>query len=151
MNVWGVIFVAVIGAAHERTVNRVIDGDTIRLSGIPRAVRVYGIDAPEKAQTKGSEAAAFASKLMLGKKVMVERKSLDRYGRTIATVRLPDGRDLSEVMVSSGWAWHYRAYSKDKGLAAVEQMAREAKVGVWSDPAPIAPWDWRKNKKGAKP
>ena len=29
----------------------------------------------------------------------------------------------------------------------LEIKARDSKIGLWQDPNPIAPWDWRKSKK----
>ena len=42
-----------------------------------------------------------------------ERLDTDRYGRMVAKCFMPDGTDLGEWMVSSGWALAYRRYSKD--------------------------------------
>lgn len=49
-------------------------------------------------------------------------------------------------MVQAGYAWHYKAYSKDKRFALAEQQARQKKTGLWSDKNPIAPWDYRRGK-----
>ncbi len=46
-------------------------------------------------------------------------------------------------MVADGLAWHFTRYSDDKRLAAAEREARAARVGLWADEAPVAPWDWR--------
>ncbi|CAG0912171.1 unnamed protein product, partial [Cyprideis torosa] len=43
------------------------------------------------------------------------------------------------------YAWHYRKYSKDPNLQALEDEARKAKRGLWADPDPVAPWDWRRS------
>ncbi|HEY9277666.1 MAG TPA: hypothetical protein VIO87_05630 [Methylotenera sp.] len=40
----------------------------------------------------------------------------------------------------------------DKGheyLYAIEEEARNARRGLWTDSNPIAPWDWRKAKRNA--
>jgi len=29
-------------------------------------------------------------------------------------------------------------------LEGLERAAREAKKGLWADPAPIPPWEWKK-------
>ena len=46
-------------------------------------------------------------------------------------------------MVKLGMAWHFKKYSDDMSYDDLEREAREAKVGLWSDPNPIAPWDYR--------
>ena len=53
-------------------------------------------------------------------------------------------------MVRQGLAWHFTKYSKDEMLAEAERKAREAKRGLWSDPEPVAPWEWRAKESTAK-
>jgi endonuclease YncB( thermonuclease family) len=50
-------------------------------------------------------------------------------------------------MIKQGMAWHYKQYSKDQELASAEVKAREKRIGLWSDKAPIAPWEWRKGNR----
>jgi micrococcal nuclease len=73
------------------------DGDTITVMHDGRAekIRLYGIDAPEKGQAFGNRAKQFVAALAFGKKVKVEARDQDRYGRTVADVILPDGRNLN--------------------------------------------------------
>jgi micrococcal nuclease len=125
------------------------DGDTIEIlkDGKPLRIRLYGIDAPEKNQDFGSRARQFTSDLVFGKLVELEIKDTDRYGRTVGIIYLADGRSLNEELVRAGFAWHYKAYSKDPALAVLEEAARKAKRGLWAGPAPIAPWDFRKGRR----
>lgn len=44
-------------------------------------------------------------------------------------------------------AWNYVKYSKDKSLADFEAEARKNKIGLWSQPNPIPPWNFRKQQK----
>lgn len=124
------------------------DGDTFELlrNGQTITVRLLGIDTPEKNQAYGQRAKQFASDLAFGKNVRLIEHNKDRYGRTVGTIILPDGRNLNEELVREGFAWHYTAYSKDKTLANLEADARRFKRGLWQDPNPIAPWDFRKQK-----
>ena len=51
-------------------------------------------------------------------------------------------------MIHQGFAWHYKQYNSDLELHQLEQEARAAKLGLWSDSQkPVAPWDWRKQQK----
>ena len=84
----------------------------------------------------------FTSDLVFGKQVRIEGKERDRYGRLVARV-IVDGTDVSVALVKAGLAWHYKQYSSDRVLAAAELVARKKKVGVWSLPNPVAPWDHR--------
>lgn len=45
----------------------------------------------------------------------------------------------------NGLAWHFKKYSKSKEYAELEIKARKAKVGLWKDSNPIAPWNWKKD------
>ncbi|GAB3819579.1 hypothetical protein GCM10028895_18210 [Pontibacter rugosus] len=124
------------------------DGDTIELlqNGQPVTVRLYGVDTPEKTQAYGQKAKQFTSDLVFDKHVRLIVENKDRYGRTVGTILLPDGRSLNEELVKNGYAWHYKAYSNDKNLANAEADARRFKRGLWQDANPVAPWDYRKEK-----
>ncbi|WP_299823987.1 thermonuclease family protein [uncultured Pontibacter sp.] len=126
------------------------DGDTIVLlrNGEEVTVRLYGVDTPEKNQAYGQRAKQYTSDLVFGKQVRLIVNNKDRYGRTVGTVILPDGKSLNEELVKNGFAWHYKAYSKDASLANAEADARRFKRGLWADANPVAPWDFRKNKSG---
>ena len=127
------------------------DGDTIVLlvNGEEVTVRLHGVDTPEKNQAYGQRAKQYTSDLVFGKQVRLIVDSKDRYGRTVGTIILPDGRSLNEELVRNGMAWHYKAYSKDVNLANAEADARRFKRGLWGDPNPVAPWDFRKNRTGS--
>ena len=79
----------------------------------------------------------------MGKKqVELTWKSLDRYGRPIAKVAV-DGLDVNAEQVRRGFAWVFRRYSNDPALISLEAQAKSAGVGLWADPHPVAPWEWR--------
>jgi hypothetical protein len=69
--------------------------------------------------------------------------------RTLANPLLTDGVNLNQELVNQGWCWWYRKYAPtDAELEKLEKDAREAKKGLWVDPAPIPPWLYRKAKRG---
>lgn len=129
----------------------VTDGDTVTLlvGNRPLKVRLEGIDAPEQGQAFGSRAKQFLSEACFGKEVILRANGRDRYGRTIGTI-LVGSRDVNASLVEAGLAWHYVEYSSDENLARLEKAAREAKVGLWSEPNPVPPWDWRRWGSGAQ-
>jgi micrococcal nuclease len=131
---------------HGRVVG-IADGDTITVlhDGRAEKIRLYGIDAPEKGQAFGDRAKQFTSELAFGQTVSVRVRDHDRYRRTVGDVILPDGRSLNEELVRAGFAWWYRRYSRDRKLAHLEQEAREAHRGLWADPHPVPPWDFRRH------
>lgn len=127
----------------------VADGDTISIlfEGVAVRVRLNGVDSPEKRQAFGSVAKQFTSNAVFGKTVTVSPTDTDRYGRTVADVRLPDGRSLNEQLVAAGLAWWYRQYAPgDRRLQALENSARKARRGLWADPNPLPPWQFRKQR-----
>lgn len=122
------------------------DGDTLTvLRGREQVrVRLHGIDCPESRQDFGTRARQLAADLAFGEVVTVEPVDTDRYGRIVAVVTLPDGRTLNHELVKAGLAWWYRRYAPDdRTLAALEAEARAARLGLWSQPEPTPPWEWR--------
>jgi endonuclease YncB( thermonuclease family) len=132
-------------------VERVIDGDTVDVkldSGLIR-IRLNAVDAPEKSQPWGKEAAAYLSQRIINKQVDVEPFSQDRYERLIGALYL-DGVNINSELVEHGHAWAFRHYMKksDSGLCTIEFDARKAKRGLWSLKRTeiISPWEFRQRK-----
>jgi endonuclease YncB( thermonuclease family) len=127
---------------------RVVDGDRIEVlhDGRLERIRLSGIDAPEKGQPFGKEAKQVTFALAFRKAVTVNVRGRDPYGRIIGRVVLPDGTTLNHELVKQGLAWQYRQSSQDGMLAAMEAAARESKRGLWADPQPVPPWEWRRTR-----
>jgi endonuclease YncB( thermonuclease family) len=125
------------------------DGDTLTLlvdGNREVKVRLDGIDAPELGQPFGKNAKAALSATVFEKTVTVKVGTTDRYGRTVGRIFL-NGQNVNLGMVRSGLAWWYRQYaSKDEALEIAEEYAKTRKEGLWADPQPIAPWEWRKKR-----
>jgi micrococcal nuclease len=123
------------------------DGDTfeVLIDGKQEVVRLAHIDCPERGQPFGKAAKQFASDLCFGKAVVVrEEGRRDRYGRMIATVSLLNGKVVNKDLVRAGLAWHFTRYSDDVAYTKLEQQARTAKRGLWAEPSPVPPWEWRR-------
>ena len=139
-------------SAWEARCVGVADGDTItvRAEGQTKArIRLYGIDAPEKGQDFGGRAKEHLSGLVYGETVDIEKMDTDRYGRTVAVVRV-GAVNANEEMLKAGMAWVFTPRCRNKvcvGWKDLEIQARERRAGLWSQPEPVAPWDWRKQKK----
>lgn len=121
------------------------DGDTIEVMNGGRAerIRLAEIDCPESSQAFGDRAKQFTGDIVFGKVVTVKVRDIDRYGRTVGEVILPDGKSLNRELVSAGLAWWYRQYSEDESIGKLESEARAARKGLWVDANPTAPWDYR--------
>ena len=126
------------------------DGDTVEVMKAGKAVRVRlaEIDAPESRQAFGTQSKKFLSELVFGKTITVLVSDTDRYGRSVAHLKLADGRDVNQELLKAGWAWWYRQYSKDASLGTLQDAARAARKGLWADPAPVEPWLFRRKAGG---
>jgi micrococcal nuclease len=158
---WYVVVAAVISAvaaavapmcpdrdAGGRPAWRVVtvhDGDTVTCAdpaGREEKIRLVGIDAPEYHQPYGRAAReALAAKLAAGG-VRVESTARDQHGRLLATLFVGD-RDVNRELVADGLAWTFAGFAPDEDLLALEAEARRQRRGLWADPHPIAPADWR--------
>ena len=124
----------------------IVDGDTLTVLNRDKPERVYlnGIDCPEKAQPFGLRAKNFTSSLAFGQVVTVKPTARDKHGHIIADVILPDGRLLQFELIKAGLAWWFSRREVDQRLRDLQEEARLAKRGLWVDPDPIPPWDWRR-------
>lgn len=125
-------------AAHECTVERVSDGDTIRCSG--QRVRLLLIDAPEQAQGDLGLRARLALEELLpvGSRVALEVdvEPRDPYDRVLAHVRRADGTWANREMVRRGYAV-VLVYPPNvryvDALRAAADSARRESAGLWAE------------------
>ena len=126
-------------------------------------IRLSGIDAPEKAQAFGEPSKQNLSRLVFGKEIAVRWTKRDRYGRIVGKVLVaeaackagdcPKTVDACLSQVHVGMAWWYRDYAREQSgddaqrYRLAEEDAHTRKVGLWAQPEPMPPWDWRKTKK----
>lgn len=135
--------------AYEGVVKAIRDGDTCFVQEPGRRVlhkiRLADIDAPEIEQPYGREALAAFRKLAQGKTVEVQEHGVDIYGREVATLYFLDDDNLSinEWLVVTGNAWFYEKYSDNESVKCLEDSARVAKRGLWSQQAVEPPWIFR--------
>jgi endonuclease YncB( thermonuclease family)/methylphosphotriester-DNA--protein-cysteine methyltransferase len=135
----------------EGKVINVHDGDTITVldqNNKKFHIRLQGIDAPELKQEFGSVSQQNLSRMVLGKQVTIVWTKVDKYRRTVGTIRLA-GQDINIEQVKAGMAWHFKKYEDEQEpqdrvtYAAAEQQARAGKLGLWKDPNPTVPGEWR--------
>ena len=128
----------------------VSDGDTITVlrDKHPERIRLYGIDCPEKRQPFGKRAKQFTSELVFGKVVEVEPVTTDRYGRTVAFVRV-ENITVNEELIKEGLGWVYMRYCKLPLCVeweGLESEARFGKRGLWGDSGHVPPWQFRRHR-----
>lgn len=145
-------------ALAETIVGRVVgvaDGDTITVLDSTKTqykIRLSGIDAPEKKQAFGTVSKKSLSDLVYDKEVHVEWHKQDRYGRIVGKVSM-NGVDANLEQIKRGMSWFYKKYQNelvlDDRLAYLhaQEAAEKNKTGLWTDNEPIAPWDFRKQRK----
>lgn len=137
----------------------VIDGDTIRVDGQDKRIRLDEVDAPESGQIctdatdarficGGRSSAALAAILGRNGRVECEDRGLDWRKKRIVAVCSIDGRDLGEEMVRGGWAIVYPRYSRGRYEAAQDE-AILSKRGLWAGDFE-EPWVWRAKRRAAE-
>jgi endonuclease YncB( thermonuclease family) len=110
-------------------------------SGWPRSTR------PRSGQPFGQRSKQSLSDLCYGRDAVIEDGGRDRYGRTIGRVSCA-GIDANAEQVRRGMAWVFDRYATDRSLYAIQDEARAARRGLWRDPQPVPPWEYRaKNSK----
>ena len=137
------------------TIVSIGDGDTIRVrqAGKALTVRLACIDAPETAQGPyGQQARSYLQqRLPIGRKVSLEVKATDRYGRTVAEVISEININLA--LVEAGLAFAYRQYlggCDANAYLEAEERASRSRLGVWQVQGGITrPWDFRRRRRSA--
>lgn len=153
MRAWLLLGLVVPSLAHADFTGPVVkiqDGDTITVLA-PRnkqiKVRLESIDAPESKQPFGKRSQQSLAQLCATKTATVHETGKDRYGRTLGWVTC-DGLDASSEQVRRGMAWVFIKYAAaNSPLYGLEATAKTKHLGLWADPHPIAPWDWRAKKR----
>ena len=143
----------------------VTDGDTIRVLDADKRqhrVRLTGIDTPERRQDWYQRARQALAGLVHRKVVEVRWDKKDRWGRILGKVLIADPAcaedcartwDVNLALVRDGHAWWFRRYAHEQTAAdrklyeQAEERARAAKIGLWSLPDPVPPWDFRRKKR----
>jgi micrococcal nuclease len=129
------------------TVRKVIDGDTIRVTGLPTGtelVRLIGIDAPETGEGHtarecfGREARRWlADQVPRGSRLrlVLDIEQRDRYGRLLAYAYRSDGTFLNAELVANGYAQIMTIPPNVRHARALHALQRTARVdtrGLWA-------------------
>jgi micrococcal nuclease len=154
------ILLAAATAAHAQSQNTITgkvigiaDGDTVTVLQNDRTqykIRLYGIDCPESHQDFGTKAKQFVSDLIFKKDVTVIQKDMDRK-RVVGVIYL-GAICINEEIIKAGFAWVYTQYCKDpmcRDWLILEKEAKESRIGLWSHPDPVPPWEFRRGARKA--
>lgn len=155
------VFCSLAQADITGLVVAVTDGDTIKVLDVDNReykVRLTGIDAPERRQPYNNASRKHLASLVAGKEVFVESKKQDIYGRELGKVWVQPSDcpgcgktlDANYAQILAGMAWWYRYYAaeqspEDRGrYESAEDEAKARAWGLWADPDPVNPYEWRK-------
>jgi len=135
----------------------VLDGESIVLLSLnrPLKIKLIGVAAPANDQPYVDLAKPHLSSLVFGKYVTVRYTSLRADGYLVGQVILND-MDVGEQMIRDGIAWYDKVegtnlseQSREEYLGC-EQAARNEVRGLWQDPAPVAPWEFRRQQAASR-
>jgi len=137
---------AIADVAFVTRIVRVSDGDTVHalLDGRAVRVRLVGIDAPEAGQAFGERARRSLADMVTKRDVDLHLVGVDVHERPLAVLSV-QGVSVNVEMVRLGWALVYRRFTDDAALIAFEDTARSNRWGLWADPHPTPPWEFRRN------
>ena len=143
----------------EGVVTHVHDGDTLTLNsaGMIYKIRLDSIDAPELAQISGALSQSTLANEVLGKPVKVAYTKTDQYERIVGAVFTNSCQYVNLNQVSKGMAWFYKAYQCEitapvrKQFIQAQDDAVNAKLGLWMQSDPEAPWFYRNGSEPVTP
>jgi len=132
-------------AAKPQLLSRVIDGDTLVLTG-GEVVRLLGVNSPEVARYRkpgdpgGLQAKKYLQNLTMNQSIYLEydEELMDKYGRTLAQVFLEGGLHVNAELLRQGMATlsiHPPNLKYAHRLLAEQRYAEQHKLGVWSLPS----------------
>lgn len=152
------------GSGEKAVVTYVGDGDGAELKrqdGSKLVCRIDTIDAPEvvhkgvdkktgkpydkPTQSYGEESKRTLQALIQNKEVTVtvtRPAKQGKYDRNYCKIEV-EGVGVDAKMLEAGAAWLYRRYSSDAYLSKLENEAKAAKRGLWSEKEPENPETFR--------
>lgn len=131
------------------TLSKCVDGDTAKFKmkdGNIKTARFLAVDTPEsvhptkEVEEYGKEASNYTCDLLTkAKEIKVEYDKAsdkeDKYGRILVWV-YADNKMVQEILLEKGLAkvaYLYENYEYTNNLKSIEQIAKDKKVGIWSD------------------
>jgi endonuclease YncB( thermonuclease family) len=153
---WLLLLLLVVGhGVYAETISGqvvgIADGDTLTILDTSKKrykIRLADIDAPERGQAFYKRSRQSLSAICFKRSATVETQGKDRWGRYIAKVNCA-GVDANGEQVRRGMAWTFKRYAPmTSALYEIEGYARLRQLGLWADPKPVAPWDFRDARRG---
>ncbi len=136
----GTEFVARVMMVHEG------DRVTIHYQGRNEMIVLRDVYCPKLRQPYGKQAKHATAAYLANREVVVRALKRDQQGRIAADILLKDGRNIAHELVQEGLAWVQSGQVYDPTLKDLEELARASKKGLWSEPDPVPPWEWKSTK-----
>jgi micrococcal nuclease len=143
------------------SVVKVKDGDSIvvKTNKGNKDLRIWGIDAPEHGQPYAEESKQRLKELVLNNKVRVQNPKTDDFQRDLAFIYIANKDksqeqevDVGSTLIKEGLAWHFNPDPEhDKPYKLLQTEAKNKKLGLWKDPNPQNPEDYRREQKNKSP
>lgn len=136
-----------VAGSGPYAVEKVVDGDTIRIScnGTNTRVRLVGVNAPESVKEDapvecgGPEASTYLHSLLDGQQVFLSADPAqgvrDKYDRILAYVWTTDGTLVNKSIVEQGHAeatGYGKSFAYSEDFTAAADQARKIKAGRWN-------------------
>jgi len=135
---------------YEGRIGRVWGGDNFEVvhEGKLHYAYIRGIDTPEAGQPFFHEAEDKLEEICRQRRAIIDVVGRDDCKREICDVMIRDPRDgktydLALELVRSGLAWHDGNDEPwSERYREAEALAREKKIGIWSEANPTPPWEF---------
>lgn len=121
-----------VAEALDAVTLRLADGGVLRLEGLVAPQPPLGYRGVWRSAERARQGTAALTR---GLGLQVGVTGADRWGRSVGTATLPDGRDLAAVLLTAGWAM-VAGHEPTEDQAArlrLEAQARAEERGLWSD------------------
>ncbi len=150
------LLVAIFSPQSHAFFGKVIEvpeGDLVVVSanGVEQRIRLYGVATPVKGQSFHEKARILTGCLSLKRNVEVTNIYRDAEGVMNALIRIDGSKEnLNLQLIAYGLAWvktNECSANMCSEWKAREVLAKSNFVGLWIDPDPIPPWEWKKQSR----
>jgi len=140
--------------SYQGRVGRIWGGDNFEVvdNGKLHYAFIRGIDCPEPGQPFYDEAKQKLRDVCAYRVAKVEVVDRDQWKREVCELTAMDAStgevtELALELLKSGLAWFDQSdVPRSEAYRQAELDAREKKIGIWSQPNPIPPWEfWEKS------
>ena len=120
------------------------DNFEVMHDGLLHYLVLQGIDSPKPGQDYFGQSLKHLDDLIVGRSFRVIIYGLDEEKREIARVFVNE-LDVNIEMLRAGLAWYDgNEFEDSRSFKLYEKAARDEKIGLWNDPDPIHPSEFKR-------